>query len=374
MRHVYWRPPSAALKMLGLFAVLAILALIAEETFLVKEKQPYYAEKIKAAKLAERAFHAVKMERVHRGLPIDAEADPANTGLIGDLLTPVTTNPGQLQAKQTSLNPNFAAVVVHLLKRAHIEPGDVVAVGLSGSFPAINICTLAAIEVAGAHPLIVTSAGSSQWGANLPGFMWPEMEKLLVDQRLLHTRSLALTRGGIDDRALGLPKDSRRLLDDAMVRTGLPVLEVENFTDSVDKRMALFREKAGERPIKAYINVGGGTTSVGTKVGKNLFKPGLNLDIPRGAGAIDSVMTRFSLQGVPIIHLTQIVELAHEYGLPEQPTHVPAVGEGKMFVREGHNRVLAGVLLIALLVALALFSRLSGGSRSFPRKPPSSNP
>ncbi len=129
-------------------------------------------------------------KRLRKNLPIDPESDPAQTGLIGELLSPLTTNPGHLPAKQTSANPNFSAVIIHLLKRAGVKEGDKVAVGFSGSFPALNICVLAAIDTLKADPIVISSAGSSQWGANHPDFMWPDMEKLLHEKHVFPYRSV----------------------------------------------------------------------------------------------------------------------------------------------------------------------------------------
>lgn len=362
MKKLYWRPQRLSLRLLLLIATVAGLALGAVETVRVREKQRWYGEKLQAARLALRAFKALKEERLRRGLPIDPETDPARSGLIGELISPVTTNTGHLTAKQTSINPNFAAVVVELLLRANVKAGDTVAVGFSGSFPALNVAVLAAIETLHLKPVVITSAGASQWGANQPTFMWPDMEMALVRWHIFSHRSAAASPGGIDDRALGLSKRGRNLVRGAVARNGLPLLEVRNYDDSLTQRMALYRDRAGDAEIKAYVNVGGGTTSVGTRVGRDLFSPGLNRRLPRGP-QIDSVMTRFMQQGVPVIHLSKIGKLAEEYGLELQPRSLPAVGQGKTFFREAYHPWLAGGALLAIVALLVGFLRLDWGHR-----------
>ena len=57
--------------------------------------------------------------------------------------------------------------------------------------------------------------------------------------------------------------------------------------------------------------------------------------------AVDSIMTRFAKEDVPVIHLVQIEKLATCYGLPVQPKNMPIVGEGKVFYREEYNKWLA---------------------------------
>lgn len=365
MKRLYWRPQRVSLRVLLLVALLSIAGLVISETMLVREKQPFYNQKMDAARLTERAFEVIKEERLRLKIPLDPDGDPAQSGLIGQFLSEVTTNRGYLPAKQTSVNPNFAAVIVHLLRRAGVEEGDVVAVGLSGSFPAINMATYAAIESLKLRPIVISSVASSQWGSNLPKLMWVDMERVLAEKRIFTIRSGLASLGGIDDRALGISRQGRELLNEAITRNNLEKLVVKNSYESIEKRVQFYQEAAGEDEIKVYINVGGGTTSVGPQVGKKMFRSGLNKYPPRGASDTDSVMVRFSMDGVPVIHLSRVNLLASRYGLPVSPTITPKVGEGKIFFSEVHNRwLVAGVLLIIMFVLFALV-RLDWGYRMF---------
>ena len=372
MKKLYWRPQRMSLSVLGLLALLAFCSLVTVETYRVHERQPHFQTKTRAAQTALRAFKAIKDARKHKGLDIDPETDPAETGLIGELITPITTNTGHASAKQTSVNPNFAAVVVDMLYRAGVREGDLVAVGMSGSFPALNIAVMAALEAMKLVPITISSAGSSQWGANHPALTWPEMERILVGEGIASTRSVAVSLGGVDDRAVGLSPRGKGMLEDAIADAGHVLLESKSYADSLDQRMALYREHAGEREIRAYVNVGGGTTSVGTRLGKQMFKPGLNRSPPRGP-TVDSVMSRFAARGVPVIHLTKVESLAASYGLPLQPATMPAVGDGSMFVRDAHNRWLAAVLLAVLVLAAVGLLRFDLGHRLLPKPSASSS-
>ncbi len=377
MKKLYWRPQKISLRLLWLVALVSVAGLIFAETYYVREKQPYYKEKIDAARLAGEAFQLIKKVRKRMRNQVDPESDPTGSGLIGEVMTSVTTNPGHLPSKQTSINPNFAAVVVHLLMKAGVEPGDKIAVGFSGSFPAINICVLAAINILKLDPIIISSVGSSQWGANLPNMTWPDMERLLFDRKVFPYRSVAVSRGGIDDRALGLPKDGRKELDSIIERSGVPALMVKSYDDSVKTRMELYRQYSAGREIKTYINVGGGTSSVGTKVGKRIFKPGLNRSVPRGAADLDSVMTNFGLDGIPVVHLIKINTLAERYGLPLQPLTMPLLGEGKVFYKDVHSTFLVSLALAVIILLLVIFVRLDWGYRllnASKRERPSTQP
>ncbi|MCK6571474.1 poly-gamma-glutamate system protein [Myxococcota bacterium] len=363
MKRIYWRPQKVSRIELGLIAALSAILLVAVERLVVVEEQPWHAEKLAAAQLARRAFDQLRAERERLGLEVDPTTDPTGSGLIGLAMSDVTTNTGHLAAKQTSINPNFAAVIVHYLKRAGVEAGDPVAVGLSGSFPALNVAVYAAIETIGARALPVSSVSASQWGANDPRFMWLDMERLLLERQVFRIRSIAASRGGIEDRALGIGREGRQHLDLVIERNGVPALKPKDYAQSVESRMAAYEAAADGRVIKAYVNVGGGTTSVGTRLGKQMFQPGLNRAPPPGLRGMDSVMSRFSQTGVPVIHLVKIGALAARFGLPLQPTELPRAGEGEVFAKKAPNRWLAAAGVLTIFGLLYGFIRRDFGLR-----------
>ena len=389
MKKIYWRPRAVSRPALLLIAMISIAGLLMVERWKVKEEQPYFEEKIKAANLAADAFALVRAERVKQGPPIDPVNDPAETGIIGLPMSPVTSVLGHLSSKQTSTNPNFAAVLIEMLKEAGVEQGDVVAVGVSGSFPALNICTYAALEALGATPLVISSASASQWGANVPQLMWPDMERLFREERvgedgkklppLFNIKSIAASIGGNDDQGEGLTEDGLKLVTASIERNGIPQLRVElppnvNNLPPVEQaqaemqaniawRMDKYRDKAKGRPIAAYVNVGGGTVSVGKDVGKKMFKSGLNMRPPRDVREIDGVMARFSNEGVPVIHMIRINTLANRFGLPLEPVAAPALGEGGVFEGIAYSQPLVIGVLAFILLCLYGFIRTDIGFR-----------
>ncbi|MEZ4224347.1 MAG: poly-gamma-glutamate system protein [Polyangiaceae bacterium] len=363
MKRVYWRPPGVSRSALAMIALAAIAALVVVERFPVVRKQAYYAEKMRAARLSYDAMRAVKAERVKRGLVMDAESDPHQTGLIGFPITPITSNTGYISAKRASTNPNFAAVILHYLKRAGVEHGDRVAVGVSGSFPALSISAYAALQVLEAQPLVVASVSGSEWGANDPAYTWLDMERTLYDEKLFSHRSLAASRGGIDDRGMGMSKDGRALIDAAIARNNVERIDSTSLVDAIERRMAIYDARAGDKPIKAYINVGGGSASVGTHVGKKQFRPGLNLEPPRGEGIVDSVMLRFAERGIPVVHVSNIAEIAKSNGLKADSDANPRIGEGSVFIKAEPNRILAGIGVGLILMVMLAFIRLDVGLR-----------
>jgi poly-gamma-glutamate system protein len=363
MSRLYWRPPGISRTALVLVALVAGAAHVAVEALPTVRKQSSYRDKIQAARLAEQGMAAIKAEKLGRGYRAARQVDPVETGMIGESVTAVTSNTGVLPAKLTSTNPNFAAVVVHLAAQAGLQKGDTVAVGVSGSFPALNVSTYAAIHVLGLRPIVVASASSSEWGANHADYLWLDMEATLRERLLLDIRSAAASYGGIDDLGIGITKKGLALLDASMARNSVRFLDPSSLEDSVDKRMALYDELAGDAPIRAYVNVGGGSASVGTHVGKKQFRPGLNTQLPSEPNSPDSVMLRFAKRGVPVIHISRLKLLCERYGLPWAPRTVVPVGQGNVFVKAEHNRALAALGLLLVLAVAVAFIRWDAGTR-----------
>lgn len=370
MRKVIWRPKAVSRPALMLIAVLSGAGMIMVERYKPTNTSDH-EQKLQAAELANKAMDRIYRERVQRGPEIDPEFDLTQSGLIGLPMSSVTSVHGVLISKQTSINPNFAAVIVDMLKRAGVEEGDHVAVGLSGSFPALNICTYAAIETLGLKPIVVSSCSASEWGANIPDFLWIDMEQILAEDTF-STRSDAVTVGGIEDRGVGLSPEGLADIERSIARSGLQKIVAEDlsFTGHVDARMALYDEKAGANSIKVYINVGGGSVSTGKSVGKTFFEPGLNLRVKeRIPPEADGVMARFIQRGVPLIHLIQIPRLAERYlstshpPVDIPPTIKPNVGDGAIYQQRDYSKFGAALLLALIVLSLFGFIRSDIGFR-----------
>ncbi|MBM4319388.1 MAG: poly-gamma-glutamate system protein, partial [Deltaproteobacteria bacterium] len=121
MKKLYWRPGKVSRRIHLFVALMAALGLLAVEGFKIRTQQAHYQEKVKAARLMLDAMEAIRDFRIKRIGPLDLETDPASSGMIGGLMSPITSNTGNLQAKQTTVNPNWAAVIVHMLKRAGVK-------------------------------------------------------------------------------------------------------------------------------------------------------------------------------------------------------------------------------------------------------------
>lgn len=366
MQKLYWRPQAVSIKALVLVAIFAVAGAVVVEKVKTKNKQAFFEEKMQASQLALASMESLRAARVLAGYDIDPTVDPAKSGLIGLPMSSVTSVSGVLEAKQTTINPNFAAVIIDFLKRADVKDGDTVAVGCSGSFPALNVCVYAALETLKIKPIIISSASASQWGANIPELLWIDMERILHEEGKFGFRSIAASMGGFEDSGMGLTVAGKADIQRAIDRNGFTMLDpAKEFTAKVDERYEIFKSNAKGAPIKAYINIGGGAISNGRKVGKNLFDPGLNKRAPLGVGKVDGLMSRFITEGVPVIHLVEINKLAGKYEIPLSPHVTPPIGEASVFSQTGYNRWLAGGVLAIILLSLFGFIRSDIGFRLF---------
>jgi poly-gamma-glutamate system protein len=317
-----------------------------------KEQKPqrHLEEKLGAASRALRCFEAIRLERVGTPGAADRENDPEASGLIGQEHSLTTTDRGVLEAKLTSVNPNFAAVFVDYFRTLGLRPGDAVAISLTGSFPALNICILAAADELRLKPVVITSVGASMWGANDPEFSWLDVESLLRAKALLTARSVGASLGGSNDRGRGMSPKGRALLRTAIERNGVPLIDESTLDRSVQRRLEIYDREAGPGKIRAFVNVGGGSASVGDQMGADLVKPGVNRTLPLYNWSQRGVMQFYAHRGVPIIHVLNVESIARKYGLPVAPDRVPPVGQGEIFYREVYDLRIAVPALALYLV------------------------
>ena len=360
MKSLYYRPQTVSPRLLVALSILAVAALATVEAFPKQTDSSEQALMVAAARKADSAFEVVRRQRNELGLGTIRDQDPAETGLLGPSMSLVTSLPGHLDAKQTSANPNFAAVAVNYLREAGLQPGDRVAIGCTGSFPALNIAVLAAAETMELEISLISSAASSQFGANHPLQMWPDMERRLAQEGIIKTRSIAVSRGGFRDKAAGMTDETRRRLEAAITRGGRPLLNCTSIEDSIDRRMQLLQRSTGDEDrFAAYVNVGGGSASVGgtrgnEHLGHGLIRP---TDLLPTKEPIDSVAMRFLDQGVPVINMIHVVAMAKKHGLPISSSVRPEVGEGGVYVSKGYRKSFAGIGLLMILVATSLVMR-----------------
>ena len=275
-------------------------------------------ERAAGAERAMRGAEAVlRAAKAAAGIVSEAGVDPS--GLIGSELTPLVTTLGSLEAKRISANPAWAAVLTRQMAAAGIGPGDVIAAGFSGSFPGLNLAVAAAARALDADLIAISSVTASTWGANQPGFTWPEME-CLVAPGSIPRASIAVTAGGDGDVALDLEPDGRRMAaairDETARRLGVAALKPNDFADAIRQRMSAYRKAANGRPIVLYVNVGGTAASLGESSAVLNLRSGFVRPGPFDRSERRGVMARFAEQGVRVLTLLNIRDLAVRWGVP----------------------------------------------------------
>lgn len=329
------------------------------------------AEMTEAARLMVRATAAIRDGRLARGFAVDPAADPNGTGLIGVESSIVTTSSGRLEAKRTATNPDFAALVVSLLREAGARRGDTVAVGASSSFPGLIVATLAAARVLGLEPLVISSLGASQWGANVPGFGWLEMEGCLRAEGIGGIPPVARSVGGEGDVGRDMDPVGRSALE-ARLRAGdAPFLAEPDLARNVARRMALYRERAADRRIAAFVNIGGSTANIGTNAEVLKLRPGLAGGVFVPPPGERGVLQAMAAEGVPVVHLLNIKGLCERYGLAWDPRPLPEPGAGPLYRRAGRGSrppvlpTVAYVLAIAILIKWGRMNKKNGNGPIF---------
>lgn len=314
----------------------------------------WYKYKNKAAQLMLDAERIIKEEKIARGIPVDKVNDPNATGLIGEDITPITTDKGFIDMKLMATNPNLAAVIVDMFKEAGLKPGNLVAVGYTGSFPGANLAVLAAIESLGLEAVIISSVGASNWGANNPNFTWLDMENILFTKGIIKHRSVAASLGGSRDEAADLSPEAKRMMEIAIKRNNLIYINEGNIEANVYKRLELYKKFAREKgkKIKCYINTGGGIASLGSSVNGAIIPAGLSRKPSLGKLRKVGVIVNMAQNGASIIHLLKIREIAYEYGLPAVPPSPPVIGQGKVFLEERYSSSVALLGLIFLIAVI----------------------
>ncbi len=356
---MFWRTSRIGKTPLVMLAVLGLLAIAFVEGSLHRVKQRWFEEKLRAAKLTERAQMAIRNAPGAKRIVVDPVADPNGTGLIGEQFTIITTDQGDLDAKLTTTNPNWAAVVVDMLKRAGVSEGDFVAISWTGSMPALNIAVLAAVETIGAKPVIISSIGASMWGANNPDFAWLDMERLLYEKGIFHHRSVAASIGGRGDRGGNLSPRGREICRNIARRNGVKLLEGETLDEAIKLRYDEFKRHLPEgENYDAYINVGGGLASIGSFHNLELLPPGLVKNMPKYNYPIRGTMILFGEEGVPIVNLRDIKKIAVKYGLPIAPQPIPDPPSGGVFFRNRYRTGTVAIVLFAYAVVTFIVVRV----------------
>ena len=339
-------------------------------------KSQDYELKIRAATIMKNALDLTK------GLDNPKVIDRFKSGLVGVDSTDsqMTTKKGFLESKVATTNPNFAAVFIDWFSAIGISSDisnvpDTVAVSMTGSFPGANIAFLSACKASNVYPVIISSIGSSSWGANQIDKTWIEIENTLIDANFFNYKSKAFSLGGDNDQLDELPDDIKQILENKIIKNNYDIISGDQMQDAVNKRIKKYKEQSSN--YKAYVNIGGSSASLGDSTTSKMYLPGLIFGKDEAiADALDDeyydeyeyqqevipVVEYFlSEQKIPVINVRNINNLCEWYGLPYSNLSFNddnvEVGAGELFGIKTKHRF--SVVWLCTLASLALIAWLA---------------
>lgn len=358
LRGMYRPNLKSGRSLISLFILSVILYLIASNNF-VEIRTTNYDEKLAAANLMQTYLDTLQSEIIAQGIEIDPINDPFQSGLIGQRLSSITTDRGLLSEKQASINPNIAAIFVEELSRA--KEGEKIAVGITGSNPAVNLALYAAMTVLKLDPQIIVSLSSASYGANREELTWLDMEAILRTKGLLNFGSKYASLGGSEDRGVGLSDFGIQSLREAMSRNAVPLLLGASLNENVDLRMAAYQDMLGDsNRYRMFVNIGGGLANVGSEPNARLIPEGLNTKLAERNFEQEGVMMKMAKMNVPVLHIRRILRWANRYDLSLSLETKPIPGEGSVFKTTIHNVTIASIclaILILAIIAVIVFDR-----------------
>jgi len=315
-------------------------------------------EKIKAVRFMDGYIKEIKKTN---DLEI-SKYDIYNTGLLGVKSSLITTiqddeDINYLDSKLACTHPNFAALIVHLFKESELEKGDTVAVSMTGSLPGANLAFLAACDAMEIYPVILSSVGSSAWGANRENMTWLDIESVLYKNNLIQYRSEGVSIGGENDSGDNLTDDGIEIIEENIMSNNVMLINENTLSNTVQYKMDLFDNKLSIDKYKAYVNIGGGVSSIGYGVAKDTMKVGVIFPIElsdvveENEGFFESIAYNFLQNDIVFINIKSINLLANNCGLYPPSTSIEKFSGNLFYEKEQYN---IRTIIIALLINIIL--------------------
>lgn len=359
-----WVKEKVATNYLVCLLIISLFGIYIVENFKQVDQHPAFERQALAAEIMQQALAEIKELRKTLDIKILVKDDPNRTGIIGTEFSDLTTTIGDLEAKRTSTNPDFAALMVRYFLEIGLKSEDVIAIGASGSFPALIVATLAAAKALNLDSVLIYSLGSSMYGANIPDLTFVQMLDFLNKKGIFSCQIAAISFGGDNDRADGLVfSGSKETFEKIANSSDLPLIYEESLIANIEKRYSIYQNEIPEKAISCFVNIGGATVNHGRTAVSANFPNGLVKNYPHAEDLAESgLLYKFLADGVPVIHLLNIKQLALKNDLPIDPVPLPAIGEGSVYFQISYNKhVIAVVLLLIIVIFIAISLKGRGG-------------
>ena len=359
-----FRPKIQDTKILMIMAFIAILSVMWVSKSFEYIQSDDILDKKDAVSIMSEYLKAIKKMPGN----IISEDDLYKTGLIGvdsSLITTIFENNDKsfLKSKTSCTHPNFAALVVNLFNEAELDKGDTIAISMSGSLPGANIAVLSACETFNITPIIISSVGSSSWGANRENLTWLDMETYLYNNSLLKHRNQGVSIGGESDLGENIRKEGIEIIEENIIDNGSMLINENTLKKNINKKMEIYSDFIPVENYKGFINIGGNASALGYGAGKDTMKVGVIFPIEtddlieNDDYFKESIAYKFLKEDVVFINIKNINILGKQWGL-YPPENTIRKNEGNLFyTKEPYNlKVIIASLLINLIIIIAVGS------------------
>ena len=288
--------------------------------------------------------------------------DIYDSGIVGVDSSIITTifdseDKKMKNSKVACTHPNFAALVVEMFQEAQLKKDDKIAISMTGSLPGANVAVLSACKSMELEPIIISSVGSSAWGANQQDFSWLDMEEYLYNNKIINVKSIASSIGGENDLGDNLSDRGIEAIENIIASKNVEFINNKSLMESVNRKIQIYKNNDNDFNYKAFVNIGGGSASLGYGIGKDNIKVGVIYPIEKKQidydGFENSMAEYFLDNDVTFINIKSINLLAKNVGL-YPPDKSIIVNEGPLFYLESEFNLFTIVVCI-------IFSILSIG-------------
>lgn len=301
--------------LVGIFVISIIVLFIVQKFYITQEDYSGSTLMKQSVELTKHWFEIVGEEKLVRGIESDASSIVKYKALLGNDYTYMTTTLGSLDAKELSTNPEFAALITKMLLEQGIDSTSNVGLVLSGSFPALAISTLAALQTLHADVVMLSSLGASSYGANQPEATWIDIENWLREKGGLLCISNIVSIGGEDDNGGGLTEIGIEEIITAAQRNNIDLYIPSSLEESINYKT----EYLNARNVSCLINIGGNQASLGSCVHAVEIPNGVHDGYKICDDDNRGIVSRLAERGIPFIHLLNIKDLAVKNGIPLEP-------------------------------------------------------
>ena len=338
-----------------IWSLLVVIAVILTLVTTTLGECRYYEEKIAASNITNVCFNRIKEYKIDNDIAF-AKEDINKTGMLGKNFSYITTTTGVVESKRTSVNPNFAAVIIDMFKEAGIKKKDEVVLVFSGSFPALNIAVMAACDVFELKTCTMASIGSSSYGANDPNFTFFDMANLLYSEGLLKTKIDYVSLGGSHDMGDDFWEGVSEPILERINESNSELIAIRDYEQNLEYRMKEIEKRVPN--MKLFINVGGNIVSMGLDeeayiYNNGLIKPNyLSSYNNKGKYEKKGLIERFLGKGIPVIHMLNLKSIALKYDIPYDPVTIQEVGNGNVYYEKEYRMSIPIITIISSLAIL----------------------